>query len=99
MLWVFPTSSKQSPFRIIRFILKTLNNEQHPCKRVRVDEYGALEISTDFTNLLVEESKISMEITGGNASWINGNNERHSKSIHNMVGAGLLDSNQHAKKW
>ena len=40
-----------------------------------------------------------METTGGDASWINGNNERHNRSIHNMVISYLLDSNQHENKW
>ena len=52
MLWVFPTVSKRSPGRIIRFILTKLKNEQYPCKRVRVYEDGALEDSTDVTNLI-----------------------------------------------
>ena len=39
-----------------------------------------------------------METTGGDASWINVNNEGHNRSIHNMVRAGLLDNIQHAKK-
>ena len=38
-----------------------------------------------------------METTGGDASCLNGNNEKHNRSIHNMVISGLLDSNQHAK--
>ena len=38
MIWVFPTSSKIAPVRIIHFILTTLINEQHLCKRARVDE-------------------------------------------------------------
>ena len=33
-------------------------NKQHPCKRLRVYEYGALENSTYITNLLIEEFKI-----------------------------------------
>ena len=40
-----------------------------------------------------------METNGGDASWINGNNEIHNRSIHNMVIADPLDSNQHANKW
>ena len=40
-----------------------------------------------------------MENTGGDSSWINVNNERHNIIIHNMVIAGLLDSNQHENKW
>ena len=42
MLWVFPTASKRVHVRIICFILATLMNEQHPCKRVRVDEDSEL---------------------------------------------------------
>ena len=74
MLWVLPTTSKQSPVRIIRFILTTLNNEQHPFKHAIVDEYGALVNSTYVTNLRVDKFKISTETTGGDASWLNGNN-------------------------
>ena len=51
-----------------------MNNEQHPYKFVRVDEYGALDNSTDATNLLVDEFKIYMESTGGDVSYINKNN-------------------------
>ena len=72
-------------------------NEQHPYKRVRFYEDSALENSIDVTNLLIEEFKISMETTGGGASWINGMNERHNRSIHNMVRSGLLGINQHEK--
>ena len=74
ILLVFPTESKQAPVRIIQFILTTLYNEQNPCKLVIVDEYGALENSRDFTNLIVEEFKTFMETTGGDAYWINGKN-------------------------
>ena len=76
-----------------------IKNKQHPFKRIRVDEYGALEKSTDVTNLLVYEFKIYMETTGGGANWLNVNNEIHERSIHNMVREGLLDSNQHINKW
>ena len=53
IMLVFPTTYKLSPFRIIHFILTTLNNDQHPCKRVRVNEDGDLENSLDVTNLRV----------------------------------------------
>ena len=66
--WVFTTESKIPPFRIIHFILTTLNNEQNKCKRVRVDEDGALKNSKYATKLLVDEFSISMETTGGDAS-------------------------------
>ena len=35
---------------------------------MRVDEYGALANSTDFTNLLVDEFNICIENNGGDAS-------------------------------
>ena len=47
---------------------------------------------------LLAELKITMENTGGDVLWLNGNKERHNRSIHNMVRAGILDSNQHANK-
>ena len=65
ILWLFPTESKISPVCIIRFILTTLNNAQHICKLVRVDNNGALENSTDVTNLLVDYFSIRMETNGG----------------------------------
>ena len=58
-------------------------------------EDGALEKSTDVTNLLVDDFRISMETTGADDSWINGNNERQNRSIYNMFEAGLLDSTQY----
>ena len=97
MLWVFTTTSKCPPIRIINFILTKMNKEQYPCKCVRVDKYGALENSTEVTKLLVDDFRIYMGTTGGGASWINENNEKHNISIHNTVKEVLLDSNQHAK--
>ena len=77
----------------------TLINEQHPNKRIRVDEDSELANSTYVTNLLVDDFKISMETTGGDAYWLNGKNERHNIIIHNMERSALLDSNQHENKW
>ena len=85
--------------RITRFILTKLRNGKYPLKYVRVDEYGALENLVDVTNLIVDEFNTSRENTGSNASWINGNNEGHNRSINNMVISGLIDSNQHGNKW
>ena len=99
MLWIFPTASKIEPVLIIRFILTTLLNEKYPCKHVIVDEDSDFTNSTDVTHLLVDEFKISIETTGGDASRINGKNERHNISIQIMIREGLLDSNQHGNKW
>ena len=38
ILWLFITEYKIYPVQIIQYILIALNNEQHPCKNVRVDE-------------------------------------------------------------
>ena len=62
---------------------------------MRVAEDGTLENSTDITNLLVYDYNISIENTGGDASWINGKNERHIIIIINMVIAGLIEINKH----
>ena len=42
MIWVLPNASKIAPVCIIKFILTTLMNEQHPQKLVIVHEYNAL---------------------------------------------------------
>ena len=97
MIWVFTNAYKWAHVRIIRFVLVTLNNEYHPWKRLRVDEDGALEKSTYVTNLLFYDFRITMETTGGDASWLNGNNERHNRIIHNVVREGLIYSNKHKK--
>ena len=62
MICVFPNLSRRARVSIIRFILTTLKNEQHPCKRIGVDGNSVLEKSTDVTNLLIEELRISMEL-------------------------------------
>ena len=98
MIWLLPTASKWYPLRIIIFVLTTLKNKQHPWKYVRVDEDHAIDKSADITNLLVDKFRNSMENTDVDASWINGNNERHNRIIHKMVRTGIFDSNQHANK-
>ena len=42
ILQVFPTASKRAQIQIIRFILTTLKNEQHPGRHVRVNRDDAL---------------------------------------------------------
>ena len=59
-----PYCIKNIPFSHHPIILTTFNNEQHPRKYVRVDENVTLAISTDVTNLLVDELNIFMETTG-----------------------------------
>ena len=56
IIWLFHTASKLAPVRIILFILTTLNNKQHPCKCVRVDEDGTLKSQQMSLNLLLMTS-------------------------------------------
>ena len=63
-----------------------------------VDEDLPQEKSTDVTDFLVDEFNISLKTTSGDASCLNGNNERHNRSIQNMVIISLYDSNQHKNK-
>ena len=64
-----------------------------------VDEDLPQEKSTDVTDFLVDEFNISLKTTSGDASCLNGNNESHNRSIHNMVISDLLGINQHENKW
>ena len=95
MLWVFTTSSKRSLVHIICFIQKILNNKQHPCKHVTVDNDGGLVKSIYVTHFIVDEFSITIENTGGGSSRLNRKNERYNRSIHTMVIADFFDINQH----
>ena len=53
-----------------------------------------MENSTDVTNFLLDDFSITTETNGGDASCINGRNERNNKIIHKMVRSGILDMNQ-----
>ena len=97
ILRVFPNAPKRDTVRNICFTLTIFKSKQHPYKCVIVDDDGALENSADTANPLVYDFIISMKTTGDDASWINGNNERHNISLQNMGISGLFDSNQHEK--
>ena len=64
---------------------------------MRVDKDGALSKSVDVTSLLVDELRIFIETTGGDASWLNVNNEQHNRIIYKILREILLDSTQHEK--
>ena len=65
---------------------------------MRVDDDGVLANSTDVTKNLVDKFNISMESNGCDASWINGNNERHNIRNSEIIRAELLDRNKHIKR-
>ena len=56
---IIHTASKQSPIGIILFMLTTLNNENHTCRREVVGGGGALEKLLDVSNLISDKFSIS----------------------------------------
>ena len=62
---------------------------------MRIDDDGALEKSADITNFIFDKFSITTETTCGYSSWTNRKNERNNRIKHNMVRAGLIESNQH----
>ena len=99
MLWVFATPNKQPPLRVILFFLDTLRREGCACRFMRTDEDGALARSSEFTSMLLDEYRITLQTTGGFASWLNSKNERQNQTIHNMTRAGIIDGEVEDDKW
>ena len=69
-------------------------NENHPCKRVKVDEDEALQNSKDVTNLLVKKFSITMEPTCWYDSCTNVRNYQHNIILYNMFILGFTDSHK-----
>lgn len=63
-----------------------------------MDEDGALANSSKFCDFLVQHH-ISLETTGGYASFLNGKVERHHHTIAQMVRALLLNSGLPSTLW
>jgi hypothetical protein len=91
MLWNFPTASKRPPLQILDFLFTMLTHDGVRVQCIRVDEDGALANSSEFCDFLIER-KISLETTGGYASFLNGKIERHHRTIAQMVRSMLLNS-------
>jgi len=91
MLWNFPTASKSAPISILEYFFNMLEKEDVVIKCVHVDEDGALAKSSEFTTFLTTHN-ITMETTGGHASFLNGKIEPPHRTIANMVRAMLLNS-------
>ena len=96
---ILSIASKIWPLGIIGIILTILNNEQHTCKRIIVDEDDTLEKPSDVTDILVDKFNIALDTTGGDASWLNGKNKLHNRIIYKMVISCLIVSNQNENKW
>jgi len=98
MLWTFPTATKRVPLRILDYFFNMLTKEGITILAVRVDEDGALANNSEFSDFLVDRS-ISLESTGGYASFLNGKVERPHRTIGQMVRAMLLNSGLPSTLW
>jgi len=84
MLWNFPTASKRTPLQILDYLFAMLAHDGIQVQCIRVDEDGALANNSKFCDFLLER-KISLETTGGYASFLNGKIEHHHRTIAQMV--------------
>ncbi len=98
MLWLFCTSNKRAPIKILSYFFSIMKRENKIIKTIRVDEDGALARSFEFTELLLQHS-ITLETTGGYASFLNGKVERPNRTIADMVRALYFNAGHSANKW
>ena len=86
-----PSRSKPLPLEILKFIVTTLRNQDKYVALVRVDEYGALERSSEFMKKCHTMNSI-VQTTGGYAYSLNGKSESPNKILANIKIALLLNS-------
>jgi hypothetical protein len=98
MLWNFPTVSKRIPLSILDYLFTMLDREGVTIENVRVDEDSALANNLEFSDFLIQH-KISLQTTGGYASFLNGKVERHHRTIAQMVRSLLLNSGLPSDLW
>ena len=63
------------------------------------DEGGELACCAEICVLLRDEFQVTLESTGGYASFLNGKVERHNSTIENLTLATLFGSNHAENKW
>jgi hypothetical protein len=98
MLWLFCSSTKRAPLSTLEYFFTILHRENKAPKTVRVDEDGALARNYEFTNLLIQE-RLTLETTGGYASFLSGKVERPHHTIANMTRALYFNAGHSADKW
>jgi hypothetical protein len=98
MLWNFPTASKRVPLSILDYLFTMLDREGATIENVCVDEDGALANNSEFSDFLIHH-KISLQTTGGYASFLNRKVERHHHTIAQMVHSLLLKSGLPSDLW
>ena len=98
-LWLLCTPRKTPPIPTLRHLLTHLRKNNIVVQRVRTDEGGELEHSSEFCRLLHNEFNITLETTGSYASWLNGKAERHIQTISNMLRSSLFYSGLPLNLW
>jgi hypothetical protein len=98
MLWVFCTSNKRPPIILLTYFFSIMQQENKIIRTIRVDEDGALARSYEFTELLIQYS-ITLETTGGYASFLNGIIEHPGPTIADMVRALYFNAGHSPDKW
>ena len=87
----FPYRSKSPPLYILKFLVTTLRNQDKKVAFIRLDEYGALSISSEFMKTC-HNMNIIVQNTGGYSTYLNGKIESPNKTLANITRALSLKS-------
>jgi len=98
MLWLFCSSSKRAPIQTLEYFFRLLHLDNKPPKTIRVDEDGALARNFEFNKLLLQQT-LTLETTGGYASFLNGKVERPNRTIADMTRALYFNAGHSPDKW
>jgi len=98
MLCDFSMASKCVPIAILDYYFTALDKEGITALGVHVDEDGALADNTEFCDFLLAHS-ITLESSGGYASFLNGKIDCSHCTIAQMVCAMLLNSGLPNNLW
>ena len=94
----FPSRSKRSPLDILKYLVTILRNQNKKVEFIRVDEDGALTISSEFM-MTFHNMNIMVQTTAGYTSSINGKSESPNKKLANITRALLLNSSHKKELW
>ena len=89
--FVFLSRSKHPPLDILKFLVATLKYQYKKVTFIRVDEYGALERSSEFMKTC-HNMNIIFYTTVGDSSSLNSKSESPNKTLANITRSILLKS-------
>ena len=96
--FVFPYRSKRLPLDILIFLVTTLINKYNKVSFIKIDEYGALERSSEFMKTC-HNTNIIVQSPGEDASYLIGKNKIPNKTLDNIKRALLLNSIHKKEPW